>query len=58
MLRLSGKNIQVPAQNVHVHVSVGNVVTFTYSRSPLMVTICRIRYDIDWQFYIRLNKSM
>jgi hypothetical protein len=55
MIRLTGKNIEVPLQNVHVPVTVGNVVTFSFFHSPRAnrdplshtVSIHRVRHDID-----------
>jgi hypothetical protein len=52
MIRLSGKNIKVPFQNVHIPVTVGNIVTFTSvtrdSSSRNTVSILHVRHDIDW----------
>jgi hypothetical protein len=54
MIRLSGKNIEVPLQNVHVPVTVGNIVTFSYTPhakrdvSSDTVSIHRVRHDVDW----------
>jgi hypothetical protein len=53
MIRLSGKNIQVPLQNVHIPVTVGNIVTFSHSPhtralSSNTVSIRHVRHDVDW----------
>jgi hypothetical protein len=53
MIRLSGKNIKVPLQNVHIPVTVGNIVTFSHNphtraSSSYTVSIHHVRHDIDW----------
>jgi hypothetical protein len=65
MIRLSGKNIKVPFQNVHIPVTVGNIVTFTSVTRDLSsrdaVSILRVRHDIDWfnnTNHISFEKSM
>jgi hypothetical protein len=69
MTRLSGKNIEVPLQNVHVPVTVGNIVTFSYFYTPHSkrepcsdrVSVHRIRHDVDWfnnTNYISVEKGM
>jgi hypothetical protein len=65
MIRLSGKTIEVPLQNVHIPVTVGNIVTFACatrvsSRSDT-VSILHVRHDVDWfnnHDHIRFEKSM
>jgi hypothetical protein len=72
MIRLSGKSIEVPLQNVQVPVTVGNIVTFSFSfsytsqskREPSSsdrVSILHVRHDVDWfnnSYYIGIEKSM
>jgi hypothetical protein len=69
MIRLSGKHIEVPLQNVHIPVTVGNIVTFSYFCTPHAkrelssdrVSIHRVRHDVDWfnkSNYISFGKSM
>jgi hypothetical protein len=66
MIRLSGKHLKVPLQNVHVPITVGNIVTFSFSYTPHAkrepsssdrVSIHRVRHDIDWfNNYISIEK--
>jgi hypothetical protein len=67
MIRLSGKNIDIPLQNVHIPVTVGNIVTFSYTlhtnRAPSSstVSIHHVRHDVDWlnnTYAIGFEKSM
>jgi hypothetical protein len=65
MIRLSGKNTKVPLQNVHIPVTVGNIVTFVCatrdSSSRNTISILRVRHDIDWfnnTNHISFEKSM
>jgi hypothetical protein len=65
MLRLSGKNTKVPLQNVHIPVTVGNIVTFACARDSARrkpVSILYVRHDVDWFYnntnHISFEKSM
>jgi hypothetical protein len=65
MIRLSGKNSKVSLQNVHIPVTVGNIVTFMCasrdSSSSNTVSILRVRHDVDWfnnTNHISFEKSM
>jgi hypothetical protein len=66
LFRLSGKDIEVPLQNVHIPVTVGNIVTFSFLYTPQAkralgdtVLIHRVRHDVDWfNNTISIEKSM